>query len=65
MMIRCFMSIISHSSYSIGAITKFVAFYQHLKFCKNTQTFVYSEYRMVSATETTDITLLLGFSFYF
>ena len=47
-----------------GAITKFVAFYQNLKFHKNTQTFVYSEYRIVPATET-NITLYFGFIFYF
>ena len=46
-------------------ITKFVAFYQNLKFHKNTQTFVYSEVMIVSATETTDVTLFFGFFFYF
>ena len=46
-------------------ITKFVAFYQNLKFHKNTQTFVYSEVMIVSATETTDVTLFFGSFFYF
>ena len=47
-----------------GVITKFVTFYQNLKFHENIQTFVYSEFRIVSATETTIITLFLKFSFF-
>ena len=51
---------IRFAKYCFGALTKFVAFYQNLKFHINTQTFVYFGYRIVSATETTDITLFFG-----